>query len=177
MNALSLAMSSVWKRLQRVNKKAAKFRFVVAPQELLLEANSKWQPNKLSLLLTRRNRRYSTQAKAWEPSIRNPYRGLVIWSLPELLELEVTLFRDQRSLEYETKEWVIAVEEVLSGGRRRRVASAGLDLSKYVDRDNTVPIEHQINKLPLRQCSTRRVTESHLSMTLTSQFLREGKAT
>ena len=170
-------MSSVWRRLQRVNKRASKFRFVAAFHELMIEANTKWQPNKLSVVLTRRNRRYSTHPKAWEPSIRNPYRGLVIWSVPELLELEVTLFRDQRNSEYETKEWIIAIEDVSANGRRRRVAVAPIDLSMCVDGVNTVPTEYQIHRLPLRECSVRKVVESHISITLTSQFLREGKAT
>ncbi|XP_054154387.1 EH domain-binding protein 1-like isoform X2 [Oppia nitens] len=170
-------MSSVWKRLQRVNKRAAKFRFVAAFHELVVEANSKWQPNKLCIVLTRRNRRYSTHPKTWEPTLRNPYRGLVIWSIPELLEVEVTLFRDQRSSEYEIKEWILAIEDVAPNGRRRKVAFAPLELSKYVDGVNTVPTEHQVIKLPLRECSVRKVTESHTTFTITSQFIREGKAT
>ena len=97
--------------------------------------------------------------------------------MPELLEVEVTLFRDQRSSEYETKEWIIAVEDVSANGRRRKVAVAAIDLSKYVDGVNTVPTEYQILKLPLRECSVRKVSESHISLTLTSLFLREGKAT
>ncbi|CAG2100891.1 unnamed protein product [Medioppia subpectinata] len=170
-------MSSVWKRLQRVNKRAAKFRFVCALQELMVEASNKWQPNRLCVVLTRRNRRYSSHPKAWEPTLRNPYRGLVVWSVAELLEVEVTLFRDQRSLEYEPKEWVIAVEDVAANGRRRKVAFATIDFSEYVDGVNSVPTEHEIHKMPLRECSVRKVTESHITLTLTSQFIREGKAT
>lgn len=35
-------MTSVWKRLQRVGKKASKFQFVASYQELLLECTKKW---------------------------------------------------------------------------------------------------------------------------------------
>lgn len=36
------AMGSVWKRLQRVNKRAAKFQFTVSYNELHVETTSKW---------------------------------------------------------------------------------------------------------------------------------------
>jgi hypothetical protein len=35
-------MSSVWKRLQRVNKRAAKFRIVTGFHELMIEGSNKW---------------------------------------------------------------------------------------------------------------------------------------
>lgn len=35
-------MSSVWKRLQRVNKRATKFSFIAAFHELMVEATNKW---------------------------------------------------------------------------------------------------------------------------------------
>jgi len=35
-------MTSVWKRLQRVNKHAAKFQFTVSYHHLTLETTSKW---------------------------------------------------------------------------------------------------------------------------------------
>ncbi|TNN21682.1 EH domain-binding protein 1-like protein 1 [Liparis tanakae] len=35
-------MTSVWKRLQRTGKKAAKFQFAASFQELTLECTNKW---------------------------------------------------------------------------------------------------------------------------------------
>jgi hypothetical protein len=35
-------MGSVWKRLQRVNKRAAKFQFTVSYNELVVETTTKW---------------------------------------------------------------------------------------------------------------------------------------
>ena len=35
-------MTSVWKRLQRVGKKASKFQFTASYQELVLEFTKKW---------------------------------------------------------------------------------------------------------------------------------------
>ena len=52
------------------------------------------------------------QPHAWEPSIQNPYRGMVIWTVPENVESLVTLFRDPRVTEYEDKEWTFVIEDV-----------------------------------------------------------------
>ena len=35
-------MTSVWKRLQRVGKRAAKFQFVACDHELVVEGTKKW---------------------------------------------------------------------------------------------------------------------------------------
>lgn len=35
-------MGSVWKRLQRVNKRAAKFQFTVSYHQVTLETTTKW---------------------------------------------------------------------------------------------------------------------------------------
>lgn len=56
-------MTSVWKRLQRVGKRAAKFQFVACYHELVLECTKKWQPDKLVVVWTRRNRRICSKVK------------------------------------------------------------------------------------------------------------------
>ncbi|KAG7280435.1 hypothetical protein CRUP_028175 [Coryphaenoides rupestris] len=105
-------MTSVWKRLQRVGKKAAKFHFAAAYRELLLECTHKWQPDKLRVVWIRRNRRHSTKLHSWQPGIQNPYRGLVVWQVLESTDIDVTLFK-------ETK------------GRRKVLASADVNMKKY----------------------------------------------
>ena len=52
------------------------------------------------------------QLHTWEPTIQNPYRGLVTWTVPENVEIQVTLFRDNRHSEYEDKEWTFLLEDV-----------------------------------------------------------------
>lgn len=37
-------MSLVWRKIQRSNKKAAKYRFTIIPQELLIIGTNKWTP-------------------------------------------------------------------------------------------------------------------------------------
>ncbi|XP_013785662.1 EH domain-binding protein 1-like [Limulus polyphemus] len=165
-------MSSVWKRLQRVNKRAARFQFTASYQELMVEGTKKWQPNKLCVVWTRRNRRYSTKSHSWEPTIRNPYRGLVVWPVPENIEIKATLFKDQRSNEFEDKEWTFVVEDISKTGKRRLVASANINLRYYTSIESTQS-EVKLKFKPL----SKKVTGAHLILTLSCVFLKEGKAT
>ncbi|KAG7228441.1 hypothetical protein INR49_007614, partial [Caranx melampygus] len=50
------------------------------------------QPDKLVVVWTRRSRRKSSKAHSWQPGIKNPYRGVVVWPVPENIEITVTLF-------------------------------------------------------------------------------------
>ncbi|XP_009700587.1 PREDICTED: EH domain-binding protein 1-like [Cariama cristata] len=109
-------MASVWKRLQRVGKHASKFQFVASYQELMVECTKKWQPDKLVVVWTRRSRRKSSKAHSWQPGIKNPYRGVVVWPVPENVEITVTLFKDPHAEEFEDKEWTFVIENV----RKRR---------------------------------------------------------
>lgn len=130
----------------------------------------------MSVVLTRRSRRYQTVPKAWEPTIRNPYRGLVICSTSDILEFNVTLFRDQREERFDTKEYQIIIEDISISGQRRRVASVGFNFGNYGDAQSTVPTRHEISKLRL-QTPSKKVDEAHITFTLTCQFLKEGSAT
>lgn len=69
-------------------------------------------PNKLVVVLSRRSRRFVSEALPWEPTMRDPLRGVVIWPVPENKQLSVTLFKDPRSNEHEDKEWTFAIEDV-----------------------------------------------------------------
>lgn len=76
------------------------------------------QPDKLRVVWTRRNRRMSSkvdtlnhrqvwhtltctcltglfvvQLHSWQPGIKNPYRGMVVWPVPENIDISVTLFK------------------------------------------------------------------------------------
>lgn len=37
------------------------------------------------------------QSHSWQPGIKNPYRGVVVWPVPENIEITVTLFKVGRS--------------------------------------------------------------------------------
>ncbi|XP_072840452.2 EH domain-binding protein 1-like protein 1 isoform X1 [Pogona vitticeps] len=164
-------MSSVWKRLQRVGKRAAKFHFVACYQELVVEGTKKWQPDKLIVVWTRRNRRICSKAHSWQPGIKNPYRGTVVWMVPENVDIMVTLYRDPHVEEYEDKEWTFVIENE-SKGHRKVLASADVNLKRFA---SPTPTQVDLN-LKLKPRSVK-VVAATLQLTLSCVFLREGKAT
>ncbi|XP_060846885.1 EH domain-binding protein 1 isoform X3 [Rhopalosiphum padi] len=165
-------MASVWKRLQRVNKRATKFQFTLSYHQIICETTSKWTPNKLVVVLSRRSRRFVSEALPWEPTMRDPLRGVVIWPVPENKQLSVTLFKDPRSNEHEDKEWTFAIEDVSNLGKHRQIAVAVLNMKKYASVDST---QSQITLV--FKPTSKKITSASLEMTITSVFLREGKAT
>jgi len=69
-------------------------------------------PHKLVVVLSRRSRRFVSEALPWEPMMKDPLKGLVIWPVPENKQLSVTLFKDPRTNEHEDKEWTFSIEDV-----------------------------------------------------------------
>lgn len=169
-------MSVIWKRLQRVNKRASKYRILFELQELMVEGTTQWQPNKLTVVLSRRRRRVGSQPMSWEPTLRNPYRGLVVWSLPEILDIDVTLYRGMRSSRYEDKEWTISIEDIGSNGKPRRIASKNINISAHVDEQFATPSRQEFFKFQLNLTS-KKVQEAYITFMMATQFLKEGKAT
>uniref|UniRef100_A0A674NY88 EH domain binding protein 1 like 1 n=1 Tax=Takifugu rubripes TaxID=31033 RepID=A0A674NY88_TAKRU len=164
-------MTSVWKRLQRVGKKASKFQFVASYQELTLECSKKWQPDKLRVVWTRRNRRMSSKLHSWQPGIKNPYRGMVVWPVPENIDISVTLFKEANADEFEDKEWTFVIEGE-NKGHRKVLASADINLKRFAS-----PTPTQIDlTLTLKPLSVK-VVEATLKLSLSCVFIREGKAT
>uniref|UniRef100_UPI0037E78C03 EH domain-binding protein 1 isoform X7 n=1 Tax=Semicossyphus pulcher TaxID=241346 RepID=UPI0037E78C03 len=164
-------MTSVWKRLQRVGKKAAKFQFAASFQELMIECTNKWQPDKLRVVWIRRNRRHSTKLHSWQPGIKNPYRGLVVWQVPESLDITVTLFKEPTAEEFEDKDWTFVIENETKG-RRKVLASADVNMKKFA---SATPAQYDVT-LKLKPLSVK-VIEATLKLNLSCIFLKEGKAT
>ncbi|XP_034358689.1 EH domain-binding protein 1-like protein 1 isoform X2 [Arvicanthis niloticus] len=164
-------MTSVWKRLQRVGKRAAKFQFVACYHELVLECTKKWQPDKLVVVWTRRNRRICSKAHSWQPGIQNPYRGTVVWMVPENVDILVTLYRDPHVDQFETKEWTFIIENE-SKGQRKVLATVDVNLAHHAG-----PMPAQVPlRLRLKPKSVK-VVHAELSLTLSGVLLREGRAT
>ncbi|KAM6960311.1 EH domain-binding protein 1-like protein 1 [Tautogolabrus adspersus] len=164
-------MTSVWKRLQRVGKKAAKFQFAASFQELTIECTNKWQPDKLRVVWIRRNRRHSTKLHGWQPGIKNPYRGVVLWQVPESLDITVTLFKEPTAEEFEDKDWTFVIENETKG-RRKVLASADVNMKKFAC---ATPAQFDIT-LKLKPLSVK-VIDATLKLNLSCVFLKEGKAT
>ncbi|XP_028276501.1 EH domain-binding protein 1-like protein 1 isoform X7 [Parambassis ranga] len=164
-------MTSVWKRLQRVGKKASKFQFVASYQELVLECTKKWQPDKLRVVWTRRNRRMCSKLHSWQPGIKNPYRGMVVWPVPENIDIAVTLFKDANADEFEDKDWTFVIEGE-NKGHRKVLASADINLKRFASPTPT-QTDLTLNLKPL----SVKVVEATLKLSLSCVFVREGKAT
>ncbi|XP_051799562.1 EH domain-binding protein 1-like protein 1 isoform X4 [Acanthochromis polyacanthus] len=164
-------MTSVWKRLQRVGKKASKFQFAASFQELILECTNKWQPDKLRVVWIRRNRRHSTKLHSWQLGIKNPYRGLVVWQVPESLDITVTLFKEPAAEEFEDKDWTFVIENETKG-HRKVLASADVNMKKYA---SATSAQYDVT-LKLKPLSVK-VVEATLKLNLSCIFLKEGKAT
>lgn len=165
-------MASVWKRLQRVGKHASKFQFVASYQELMVECTKKWQPDKLVVVWTRRSRRKSSKAHSWQPGIKNPYRGVVVWPVPENIEITVTLFKDPHAEEFEDKEWTFVIENESPSGRRKALATSCINMKQYA---SAMPTQTDV-KLKFKPLS-KKVVSATLQFSLSCIFLREGKAT
>ncbi|XP_031193894.1 EH domain-binding protein 1 isoform X15 [Mastomys coucha] len=165
-------MASVWKRLQRVGKHASKFQFVASYQELMVECTKKWQPDKLVVVWTRRSRRKSSKAHSWQPGIKNPYRGVVVWPVPENIEITVTLFKDPHAEEFEDKEWTFVIENESPSGRRKALATSNINMKQYA---SPMPTQTDV-KLKFKPLS-KKVVSATLQFSLSCIFLREGKAT
>uniref|UniRef100_A0A4W5N4Q4 EH domain binding protein 1 like 1 n=1 Tax=Hucho hucho TaxID=62062 RepID=A0A4W5N4Q4_9TELE len=164
-------MTSVWKRLQRVGKKASKFQFVASYQELVLECTKKWQPDKVRVVWTRRNRRMCSKLHGWQPGIKNPYRGMVVWPVPENVDISLTLFRDPHSDVFEDKEWTFVIESETKG-QRKVLAAVDVNMKKFA---SATPTQQDLT-LKLKPLSVK-VVEATLKLSLSCVFLREGKAT
>uniref|UniRef100_A0A3Q3K9B2 EH domain binding protein 1 like 1 n=1 Tax=Monopterus albus TaxID=43700 RepID=A0A3Q3K9B2_MONAL len=162
-------MTSVWKRLQRVGKKAAKFQFAASFQELMIECTHK-QPDKLRVVWIRRNRRHNTKLHSWQPGIKNPYRGLVVWQVPESLGITVTLYKEPTAEEFEDKDWTFVIENETKG-HRKVLASADINMKKYA---SVTPAQYDVT-LKLKPLSVK-VVEATLKLNISCIFLKEGKA-
>ncbi|XP_016144571.1 uncharacterized protein [Sinocyclocheilus grahami] len=164
-------MTSVWKRLQRAGKRASKFQFAASFQELTVECTKKWQPDKLRVVWTRRNRRICSKLHGWQPGIKNPYRGTVVWQVPESVDITVTLFKDPNADEFEDKDWTFIIENETKG-HRKVLASVDVNMKKYT---SATPAQFDL-ALTLKPLSVK-VLDATLKFTLSCVFLKEGKAT
>ncbi|XP_040266061.1 EH domain-binding protein 1-like protein 1 isoform X2 [Bufo bufo] len=164
-------MTSVWKRLQRTGKRASRFQFVASYQELILECTQKWQPDKIVIVWTRRNRRVCSKAHSWQPGIKDPFRGSVVWAVPENVDITATLYRDPHSDHFEEKEWTFQVEGE-SRGHKKLLAVAPIDLRKFAA-INSAPRELRLTLTP----RSVKVVSATLTVSITCTLLREGKAT
>ncbi|XP_054907458.1 calponin homology domain-containing protein DDB_G0272472-like isoform X5 [Poeciliopsis prolifica] len=129
------------------------------------------QPDKLRVVWTRRNRRMCSKLHSWQPGIKNPYRGTVIWPVPENIDISVTLFKEPNTDVFEDKEWTFVLEGE-NKGHRKVLASADINLKRFA---SPTPTQTDLT-LKLKPLSVK-VVEAELKLSLSCVFIREGKAT
>ena len=106
----------------------------------------------------------------WEPTMKSPYIGMCVWPVPENKDITVTMFRDAHKEEYDNKDWFFILEDVAANGKRKPVAQGRLNMKDFC---TLVPTQSEIT-VKLRPVS-KKVTAAKLSLTLTSELIREGK--
>ncbi|XP_027753958.1 EH domain-binding protein 1 [Empidonax traillii] len=111
-------------------------------------------------------------AHGWQPGIKNPYRGVVVWPVPENVEITVTLFKDPHAEEFEDKEWMFVIENESPSGRRKALATSSINMKQYA---SPMPTQTDV-RLKFKPLS-KKVVSATLQFSLSCIFLREGKAT
>ncbi|XP_010280059.1 PREDICTED: EH domain-binding protein 1-like, partial [Phaethon lepturus] len=139
---------------------------------VVIQGDFEEQPDKLVVVWTRRSRRKSSKAHSWQPGIKNPYRGVVVWPVPENVEITVTLFKDPHAEEFEDKEWTFVIENESPSGRRKALATSSINMKQYA---SPMPTQTDV-KLKFKPLS-KKVVSATLQFSLSCIFLREGKAT
>ncbi|KAK2565876.1 EH domain-binding protein 1 [Acropora cervicornis] len=144
-------MSSVWKRLQRVGKKASKFQFTASYQSLSVECvrGGKWLPNKLVVVWTRRKRR-----KAIKDSKPNSA--------------------------FEDKEWTFVIEDVSElmnskesqTGRRKPIATGVINMVDYVSTES-----RSFDITLTLKVASKKLVSATLDISLSCVLIKEGMAT
>uniref|UniRef100_A0A1I7RT00 EH domain-binding protein 1 n=1 Tax=Bursaphelenchus xylophilus TaxID=6326 RepID=A0A1I7RT00_BURXY len=165
-------MSLVWRRISRVNKRAAKFKFVVTAKELILDCAPKWRPETVVVSLMHRRRKYCSKQRKIEWSFDNPNRAIVIW--PESgfdpIHMVTTLFRDQDKDQFDNKEWTLVVEEVDVKGKKRPLAAIPINVRLFITDLPGTKMEAKFKLRPLR----KEIRQCTFQLDLQSALLREG---
>ncbi|KRZ74381.1 EH domain-binding protein 1, partial [Trichinella papuae] len=155
----------VWRKIQHQNKRSTKFRFVAHFHELAIECSSKWQPSSVRIVWEHRKRRYTTKAHSWEPSITNPYSGIIVWPEQDADNLEVitTLYRDPQQGHFDDKEWTFVVEEVKRSGKYKPIASVNINLRMFASEMRGSITEMKFQLRPLKEALQRCTLQLQLT--------------
>lgn len=134
------------------------------------------QPHKLNITLSHRRRKLTTTSRNWEPTIRNPYRGIVIWPVEEGIEMTLTLFRGMKDPLYEEKVYNLLVEETNVQGKCKPIAYVKINFAQYANVDDSgLPCHQEESKLTLIPL-TKKLVQGEITISISSQFIKEGLA-
>uniref|UniRef100_A0A8B9HPJ2 EH domain binding protein 1 like 1 n=1 Tax=Astyanax mexicanus TaxID=7994 RepID=A0A8B9HPJ2_ASTMX len=97
---------------------------------------------------------------------------MVVWPVPENVDITVTIFKDPHADEFEDKDWTFIIENETAKGHRKVLASVDVNLKKFVSATVT-QTDLSLRMKPL----SVKVVEATLKLSLSCVFLKEGKAT
>ncbi|KAL5104649.1 EH domain-binding protein 1 [Taenia crassiceps] len=175
---------SLWRRIQRIGMKAAKFQFTVSLEELSMKLEKGYWPKSVLIVFTRRGRRCVSQPITLCDSSSGDSSFSYTWTLPDNLEVVTTLYRNEKDISFEDKEWTFQVEDVCmpvaefkealppTTTRRRVLATRSLNLAEFA---SALPTQNNL-KVNLRAAS-KKVSSATLLFTLHGLMLRSGEAT
>ncbi|VDN52011.1 unnamed protein product [Dracunculus medinensis] len=144
-------MSLVWRKIQRSNKKAAKYRFTIIPQELLIIGTNKWTPENVLVACLHRRRRVESKVRKWERGISDPCRGLIVWpeQTSDPLLFETTLYGNNVTRVYDDKEWILMVEELTRKGKHLPIGAVNLNMRLFIENSPGTGAELKLKLRPL----------------------------
>ncbi|RDD36551.1 EH domain-binding protein 1 [Trichoplax sp. H2] len=159
-----------WNKLSKAygGKRASQFKCTIHFVSLSVECGEKWQPNKLRIIWIRKKRRIESRSHAWQPGIKNPYRGSIVWIQPETIQILLTLYKYSYMQDYEDKEWSILLEDESTTGKRREVAIILLNMARHC---NSISLTSNLT-LNMRP-TTKKIIAARLELTITSELMRE----
>nr|CDS24099.1 Calponin EH domain binding protein 1 [Echinococcus granulosus] len=175
---------SLWKRIQRIGMKAAKFQFTVSLEELSIRFEKGYRPKGVTIVFTRRGRRCTSQPIMLQNSSPEDSSLSYMWAVPDNLEVVTTLYRNEKDISFEDKEWTFQIEDVCMSvaefkeaapsatTRRRVLATRSLNLAEFA---SALPTQNNL-KVKLRAAS-KKVSSATLLFTLHGLMLRSGEAT
>ncbi|VDM32978.1 unnamed protein product [Hydatigera taeniaeformis] len=170
---------SLWRRIQRIGMKAAKFQFTVSLEELSIKFEKEYWPKNIVVVFTRRGRRCTSQPVTLRNSIPEDPSFSYTWTVPDNLEVVTTLYRSEKDISFEDKEWTFQIEDVCVSAaefkeatRRRVLATRNLNLAEFA---SALPTQNNL-RVNLRAAS-RKVSSASLLFTLHGLMLRTGEAT
>ncbi|CAI4223632.1 unnamed protein product [Auanema sp. JU1783] len=166
-------MSGIVRRLRRTNKKAAKYRFTAALQELRLAVDDESHaPETVLVSFMHRRRKITSRERQWEASLSKPEQSVIIWpeQAPEHVDILTTLYKSASEDAFDDKEWTIVVEEINKKGKRRPIAAVSLNIRLFVMES---PDQRTQLKLKLRPLCVH-LTYCSLEIVLSSNLVKEG---
>lgn len=167
-----MAFSKFGKRFGKNKKEASKFKIKTIYQHLECELVRGYLPSNISIKWSRGQRDVCSSSPKWESVSEDDSvtEGKAIFDPPCESELIITLYRNQKDVQYEEKIYKYSVEDIDVDRKKRLMGVFELNISEYASMGNTTS---EI----VMQCSTasKKVFSLKVFVTLDVEFIKSGK--